>query len=135
MLVERHEGAERERRQPLEQQERRRAVARHLLVGDELLRDTGRPQLVGGAPEGEGLRLRERVRQQEVVVPAERVGGRGERDDVAGTSAVPWWSSWWKLCWPFVPGSPQTIPAVSIPTGAPATVTRLPFDSITSCCR
>ena len=75
VLVERDERPERERCEPLEEKERRRSVARHHLVRDEAFGDPRQAQLLRRPAERERLCLRERVRQQEVVVLAERHDG------------------------------------------------------------
>ena len=53
----------------------------------------------------------------------------------AGTTCGPWWICWKKACWPLVPGSPKTTGQVWRVTGDPSRCTRLPLDSISSCCR
>ena len=52
----------------------------------------------------------------------------------AGTTVVPWCRNWWKECWLPVPVPPHTTSPVSHPTGLPSSRTRLPLDSITTCC-
>ena len=89
VLVERDEPAERLRRELLGEDGVRRAVPLEDSVGHEPLGGALRPHLLGRLPEGQRLGLREDVREQHVVLPAERTEGLRESDQVAGDEARP----------------------------------------------
>ena len=71
VLVERDELAERLRREPLGEDRVRRAVALEDAVGHEPIRRAFGLHLLGRLAERQRLGLREDVRQQHVVVPAQ----------------------------------------------------------------
>ena len=60
--------------------------------------------------------------------------GRANTMKSVGTTVVPWCRNWWKECWLSVPVPPHTTSLVSHPTALPSSRTRLPLDSITTCC-
>src|SRR3990172_2438008 len=89
VLVERDELSERLRRELLGEDRVRRAIALEGPVGHEPLRRPLGPDLLGRLPEGQRLGLREDVREEHVVLPAERTEGLRERDEIAGDEARP----------------------------------------------
>ncbi len=84
VLVERDELAERFRREPLGEDGVRRAVALEDPVRHEPIRRALGLDFLGRLAEGQRLGLGEDVRQQHVVVPAERVERLDKGDEVTG---------------------------------------------------
>ena len=84
VLVERDELSERLRCEPLGEDRVRRPIALEHSMGNEAIRRALRLDLLARLTEGQRLGLREHVRQQEVVVPTERVQGVAEGDEVTG---------------------------------------------------
>ena len=80
------------------------------------------PRLLGGPTAHQGLGLGKEVGHQLGLVIAQRVVALDGGDEVAGIISVPWWMSWKKACWPFVPGSPQTTGPVVCSTPTPSRV-------------
>ena len=136
VLVERDELAERFRREPLGQDRVRRAVALEDPMGHEPVRRALGLDLLRRLAEGQRLGLGEDVRQQHVVVPAERVERLGERDEVAGDEPGP-------LMDQLIEGVLAVGPRLAPVDGAglvgrprlPSSVTCLPLLSIVNCCR
>ena len=83
VLVEGDEFAEGFRSEPLGENRVRRAVALEDAVGHEPIRRAFRLDLLGCLAEGQRLGLGEHIRQENVVVPAERIERLAERDEVA----------------------------------------------------
>ena len=79
VLVERDELAERFRREPLGEDRVRGTIALKHPVGNEAVRRALGLDLLARLAEGQRLGLREHVRQQHVVVPAERVQRRASK--------------------------------------------------------
>src|SRR5262249_47482863 len=89
VLVESDERAQRFRREPLGQDRVRRTVALDPWRRHEPVRRALRLHLLGRLAEGQRLALGKDVRQQHVVMPAERIERLGERDEVAGDEPRP----------------------------------------------
>ena len=84
VLVEGNQLPEHRGGQPRSKNHRRRPVAgegsmRHQVCGYTRLRNFGR-----GLPEGESLRLSEEIRNQQIVLVTEIIGGGNEPDEVRG---------------------------------------------------
>ena len=89
VLVKRDELAEHFRRQPLGEDGVRGAIAPEHPMGNEVVRGAFGLYLLARLAERQRLGLRENVRQQHVVVPAERVQRLGEGDEVTGDETGP----------------------------------------------
>src|SRR5262245_52293152 len=87
MLVERHKLAERGRRELLGEERVRRAIALEYPVRHQPLRRALSFDFLRRLAEGQRLGLGEDVRQQYVVVPAQRVERLAKGDEVTGDEA------------------------------------------------
>src|SRR5882672_3935341 len=84
VLVERDELSQRFRREPLGEDRVRGTIARERPMGNKAVRRALGLDLLPRLAEGQRLGLREHVRQQHVVVPAERIQSVAECDEVTG---------------------------------------------------
>ena len=82
VLVQRHQAAQRVRRELLGEDHVGRAVALHHPVGDDVIGRALGADLLLGLAERQRLGLGEHVRDQQVVMVAQRVQRLGERDQV-----------------------------------------------------
>jgi hypothetical protein len=89
VLVERDELAERFRREPLGDDRVRGTIALKHPMGHEIVGRALGLDLLARLAEGQRLGLREHIRQQEVVVPTERVQGALKAMKSHGMRRVP----------------------------------------------
>ena len=75
---------EHKRAQPWGQDRIGGSVAVHGAMRDQLFRAAFGAQFIGVLTEGQGLALSEKVGHEQVLVAAERAGGAGEADEIAG---------------------------------------------------
>ena len=144
VLVERDQPAERLGVEPAVEQRVGRPVARKDLVRQRAARAPrrrGRTSPAPRAPPPPSCRRRAPRSARGSWRRAWRGGrpapraARRRAGNRPGTISVPWCRSWKKACWPLVPGSPQTIGPVRYSTSRDSRVTRLPFNSMSSCWR
>ena len=84
MLIERDQLAQRRRRQAVQKNRIRRAVAFEQPMGHEPVGRSLRLDFLCSLAERQRLGLGEDIGQENVMVPAQRVQGLGEGDEVAG---------------------------------------------------
>src|SRR5215813_9026513 len=87
MLVERHELTERGRRELLGDERVRRAITLEYPVWHQPLRRALSLDFLGRLTEGQRLGLGEDVRQEDVVMPAQRIERLAKGDEVTGDEA------------------------------------------------
>ena len=136
VLVEGDQLAERLRREPFGQDRVRRPVALEDAVRDEPIGRAFGLDLLGRLAEGQRLGLGEDVRQQHVVVPAERVERLRERDEVAGDEPGALMDQLVERVLAVGSGlAPVDRAGLRSRPAVPSSVTCLPLLSIVNCCR